>query len=128
MILALTDIFCTLPLSIFVIYINASPPAAIQPWISWSDTHYQFWRVRQIPDLFWRADPRVRVSIEFTRWMFPACAALFWALFGLAEEARRNYAMWVARAGWLVGYRPKPKAGHVTPWSVPSSSFSFRVA
>jgi pheromone a factor receptor len=117
MILALTDTSAHSPSASSS---STSTPPRPQLSSRGSNTHF-----RPIPTSS-GARTSVRVLIEFTRWMFPACAALFWALFGLAEEARRNYVMWAA-AGWLVGYKPKPKAGQVTPWSVPSF-FSFFVS
>jgi len=40
MALAATDIALDLPLSIFLFWSNIHP--GFQPWVSWSDTHYNF--------------------------------------------------------------------------------------
>jgi pheromone a factor receptor len=40
MALAATDIALDLPLSIFLFWSNIRP--GFQPWVSWSDTHYNF--------------------------------------------------------------------------------------
>jgi len=90
MALAMTDLLLTMPLAIFVIWLNATA-TPIQPWRSWNDTHFQYSRVIQYPALIWRRNPRLVASMEFTRWVVPVCALVFFAFFGLAEEATKNY-------------------------------------
>jgi len=67
------------------------PEEPIQPWRSCNDTYFQYSRVIQYPALIWRRNPRLVASMEFTRWVVPICALVFFAFFGLAEEATRNY-------------------------------------
>jgi pheromone a factor receptor len=90
MALAMTDICCTTPLSISVIVLNATS-GPLHPWRGWSDTHFDFSRVGQIPAAFWHADHMVVVSLELSRWLVPACAIVFFMFFGLAHEARGHY-------------------------------------
>jgi len=87
MALAMTDLLLTMPLAIFVMWLNATA-TPMQPWRSWNDTHFQYSRVIQYPGLIWRRNARLVASMEFTRWVVPICALVF---FGLAEEATRNY-------------------------------------
>lgn len=109
MALAACDLTFTIPLSIFIIWVNtvANPVA---PWISWEDTHFGFSRVGQIPAVLWRSNERLVVATEATRWFVPLCGILFFALFGFADEARRNY----TKAFWAVvkpfGFAPAPAA------------------
>ena len=88
--LALIDIMCTAPLAIFSIYIS-NKGVGLAPWISWSDTHYNFSRVSLVPAIIWRSDPSFRMSVELTRWLPVVCALVFFALFGFASEARKFY-------------------------------------
>ncbi|KAJ7034233.1 fungal pheromone STE3G-protein-coupled receptor [Mycena alexandri] len=95
--LALTDLLCTVPLAAFTIYLNATA-TAISPWISFADTHFDYGRVEQIPHLLWAADRNSNIAVELTRWASPFCALAFFAFFGFAAEAQKNY----ARAGTAV--------------------------
>lgn len=90
MALALTDLLLTVPFGIYEIYSNAAD-GNVQPWKGWADTHYNFSRVDSYPAQIWRAQPIVGVSLELNRWIVPACAFIFFAYFGFAEEARKNY-------------------------------------
>lgn len=90
MLLSCLEMALTLPLSIYSIYINTSG-VPISPYKSWSDTHYQFWMVLQIPAFVWQGDQANAIAVEMGRWIYPCAAFLFFALFGFAEEARRHY-------------------------------------
>jgi pheromone a factor receptor len=117
MLLALTEIACTIPFGIFSIYV-AARGGQVQPWISWQETHLNFWHVQLIPSVIWRSDSGLKASIEVTRWLYPVCALLFFALFGFADEARKNYGYVICKVG-LFGWKPKSARlmfMHVTPW------------
>ncbi|KAJ7711550.1 pheromone A receptor-domain-containing protein [Mycena metata] len=127
--LALTDLLCTVPLAAFTIYLNATA-SPISPWISFADTHFDFGRVEQIPHVLWAADRNSSIAVELTRWASPFCALAFFAFFGFAAEARKNY----ARAGaavvtvfWRgmgsVGVR-RPSSGFFAPRSTTASAGS----
>lgn len=90
MALAMTEVSCTTPLSIFVIVLNATT-TPIGPWRSWSDTHFDYSRVEQYPAVLWRSNYLLVVSLELSRWIAPVCALVFFAFFGFAQEARKNY-------------------------------------
>ena len=101
MCLAGVEAICTVPLGSLNLYFNIR--VGIEPWISWEDTHYGFSRVDQVLGIFWRADPITRVSVELTRWFVVICAFVFFAFFGFADEARRNYrAIFRALFGWML--------------------------
>ncbi|PBK68296.1 STE3-like pheromone receptor [Armillaria solidipes] len=106
MILSLADMFCTIPLAIYTMYIGAKG-VPLAPWISWEDTHYDFGRVGRIPALIWRTDRSYDITVELHRWIFVFCAFIFFALFGFASEAKKHYRM----AFWAVakrfGFKPK---------------------
>ena len=107
MALAMTDIVFTTSLATFMMWLNATA-TPIGPWRSWADTHFDFGRVEEFPSLFWRSDHLTVVAMEFSRWVGPLCSLIFFAFFGFADEARKNYrnAFW-----WLAkqcGYHSPP--------------------
>lgn len=108
MALATTEILFTTPLSIFSMTVNALGP--MYPWVSWADTHFNYSRVEQIPAFFWHQSRLVVLGLEFTRWVPILCAFIFFAFFGFADEAKKNY----RKAFWWVagrfGFHPKEKA------------------
>ncbi|KAI0056903.1 STE3-domain-containing protein [Artomyces pyxidatus] len=88
--IAMTEICCTTPLAIVVIILNATD-APMDPWKGWDDAHFDFSRVDQVPAVFWKMNPITHASVELSRWLVPLSAFLFFALFGFAEEARKQY-------------------------------------
>ncbi|KAI0776712.1 pheromone A receptor-domain-containing protein [Trametes elegans] len=84
------EIVCTLPISAYGLYLNATA-APTNPWISWEDTHFQYWVVRQYPAALWRTDLDTVISFEMSRWLAPFCAMVFFGFFGFAQEARSSY-------------------------------------
>lgn len=91
MALAGVDMACTTPLGIVAIVFDATTTKPI-PWVSWANTHYNYSRVVLYPAIIWRSSRPLEVSMELTRWLAPFCAFVFFAFFGFAQEARRNYA------------------------------------
>ncbi|RDB18294.1 Pheromone B alpha 3 receptor [Hypsizygus marmoreus] len=113
MALSMTEIAFTTPLAIFAIVLNATA-SPVGPWRSWEDTHFRFSRVDQIPAVIWRSNHLVALELEFSRWVTPLCALIFFAFFGFADEAKKHYKL----AFWAVvkpfGLRPpseKQKSG-----------------
>lgn len=125
MMLAISEMICTIPISIYSFYIS-SAGVPLQPWISWADTHYGFSYVGQIPAAEWMGDPNYRIAVELTRWLFPASALWFFLLFGFGTEARKNYRIAFLRAARFFGYKPASEAPLMTPQYVIRISF-FRV-
>ncbi|KAJ7628273.1 pheromone B alpha 1 receptor, partial [Mycena polygramma] len=103
MCLASTDLLFTIPLSIWVLWVNVSV-VGLSPWVSWADTHSNFSRVVQVPGLFWRADVYTVASLETTRRATVACALLFFGYFGFADEAIKNYRHYFFTVAKHVGY------------------------
>lgn len=114
MMLALAEMLCTIPIGIYSVYI-ANKGVPIQPWVSWAVTHYEFSYVGQIPAAVWMSDPNFRLSVELTRWLFPASGLLFFLLFGLGTEARKNYRAAFLRVAKLFGYKPASEVPVNTP-------------
>ena len=110
MALAMTDILLDTPLGIYEIYSNvvAGP---LQPWISWDDTHFNFSHVEQFPAVIWRAQSTLNIPLELSRWLVVVCALIFFAFFGFAEEARKQYRAAFWKVAGLFGKKPNPN-GH----------------
>ena len=85
----MTELLFTVPFGIYQIYANLQGGAA--PWQGWANTHYDFSRVDLYPAVLWKSDPAFTIPLQISRWMLPACAFIFFAFFGFAEEARRRY-------------------------------------
>jgi pheromone a factor receptor len=90
MLLAIMDMMCTVPVSIYCVYIG-NRGIGLAPWISWSNVHYNFSNIELFPAIIWRGNPTFQTSVELTRWLYPAAAFIFFALFGFATEAQKNY-------------------------------------
>ncbi|EJD43547.1 STE3-like pheromone receptor [Auricularia subglabra TFB-10046 SS5] len=106
MALASTEILIGLPTSLFFLITNLKS-TGVMPWISWDDTHLDFNRVTFFPAYFFKLNPALRVGFELNRWAFPFIAFTFFAFFGLADEARRNYRAAFNAVGKLFGIAPK---------------------
>lgn len=87
MFVASVDIFCTVPLATWVLVLNA---AYLQPWISWDNVHANFMNIYQFPALIWQNEPGA-FGIELERWLTPFSAWIFFFIFGVHAESRRNY-------------------------------------
>ncbi|KAJ7869827.1 pheromone A receptor-domain-containing protein [Mycena leptocephala] len=81
MVLASTDLLLTIPLTSFILYSNVAV-IGLSPWVSWADMHSNFSRVVEAPGIY---------SVETLQWATVACALLFFAYFGFADEAIKNY-------------------------------------
>jgi pheromone a factor receptor len=105
---------CSVPIGVISVYFSTKG-VPLAPWISWAETHYDFGRVAYIPAFFWRGNKAFEVAVELTRWLFPASAFLFFALFGFASEARKHYSKAFWRAMSLFGMKPRTAPKKVSP-------------
>ena len=128
MALAMADVFLTTPLAIFSICLNASSIHP-NPWISWENTHYDYSHVDQFPAIIWRSKPPVAMMMEFTRWVTPVCAFVFFAFFGFADEARKNYGKffsWLSRLLGIQSWKSRRSIKRTSStWFVTRYYFSF---
>ncbi|KAF7974532.1 hypothetical protein HWV62_13763 [Athelia sp. TMB] len=103
MALAAIDVLCTTPLSAYLsIYLNAV--SGIPAWKGWADTHYQFNTWGQYPTFVWASNYDFALSIELSKWSPFMCAIVFFAFFGFAQEARKNYRLAFDSVARKVGY------------------------
>nr|AAQ96343.1 pheromone receptor Rcb2 B1 [Coprinopsis cinerea] len=100
MALATTEMLLTTPLGCFIIYLNATT-TPVESY-NWVDTHFDYWRVDYYYRILWQMHKMLVVSLELTRWMAPFSALVFFAFFGFAEEARKNYKAFFAPITKLV--------------------------
>ncbi|EED83593.1 hypothetical fungal pheromone GPCR, STE3-type [Postia placenta Mad-698-R] len=109
MLLCCVEMACTVPLGVFSIYIN-NVGVQIAPYVSWANAHYDFSFVEKFPAIIWMSSQPFYISVQMGRWIYPGSCLLFFALFGFAEEARRNYelAFW-AVAKCFGAQRPSQK-------------------
>lgn len=92
----------TVPMGVYALVLNVK--AGISPWKGWADTHFHFSKVGQIPFILWSLNPDLVKALELSRWDVVACAFIFFAFFGFADEARKNYRAMVATVAKRVGY------------------------
>ena len=109
LLLACIDMVFNVPLTVLNMWIN-NDGVRMDQWVSWSNAHYQFSHVQQVPAFIWRSDLPFHVSAELGRWIFPCCGLIFFMLFGFAEEARRHYRTWFWAVAHRFGYlKPEPR-------------------
>jgi len=89
MALAAIEILCTIPISTYVIVLNAKK--GILPWMSWEHVHSNYSRVMQVPAFVWKENRDIYNGLEMFRWLLVACSLIFFAFFGFADEARQHY-------------------------------------
>ena len=89
MAISATDMLATIPLGTYFIVTNAK--LGVVPWKGWAYTHSHFSEVKQIAGFDWRNDPLAAINLEMFRWLFVACAFIFFALFGFTGEACEHY-------------------------------------
>lgn len=114
MALATAEIIFGLPASIFFMVVGIKNNG-VHKWISWADTHADFGRIDKYNKYLLEhglenAGNVVTVSYQMSRWAFPFIGLLFFAFFGFAAEARKNYSIafwWVAK--WFGVQKPEPK-------------------
>lgn len=124
MLLSGIEVICTVPLGIYALCLNASH---LKPWLGWEDTHLEFSKVLQYPGAIWRGISPVDSSLELTRWFPVVCAIVFFALFGFAEEARKNYRSAAQSVGKHVGVSSSFSSGAFTSTGSKSSSSSSQI-
>lgn len=65
--------------------------AITQPYGSWSSVHAGFSQVPQYPAQVMEAEGNSKMNLIASRLVCPVSAYIFFAMFGLGEEARRGY-------------------------------------
>ncbi|CAL1697584.1 unnamed protein product [Somion occarium] len=115
MLLSCLEMALTIPISSYSIYVNTAG-LTLSPWISWADTHFNFSHVEMIPAVIWRSSHSYLISVEMSRWLYPCCAFIFFALFGFADEARRNYKLAFWAVAKCLGFRRPSRKSDQGPY------------
>ncbi|KAJ7759923.1 pheromone A receptor-domain-containing protein [Mycena metata] len=125
--LATIELVFNTPISAYGLYLTITHDQ-IRPWISWANTHYDFSTVDVFPALLWRSSQATVVTIELSRWAVVFCAFVFFAFFGFAAEARKNYRLAFWAVGKRLGFTPPANNAFPSirlPWrsSKPTTAF-----
>jgi len=107
--LAATELCLGIPWGTYAsLYLNihafGSTESLINPWISWKSVHANFSYVGQFPAIEWKLRPIGIITLELSRWSSVICAFIFFAFFGFAQEARKNYRLALHSVAKRVGY------------------------
>ena len=127
MLLSLFNMTLTVLLSVFSIYL-ISHGIKLAPWISWENIHYNFSRVGFVPSIICRSIPAFNTSVQLTRWLFPVSAFLFFALFGFASEAQKQYRTLFRRCHKALERKSTTSKPSKIPYLPRSVLFSFLFA
>ncbi|RDB18297.1 Pheromone B alpha 3 receptor [Hypsizygus marmoreus] len=90
MCLATVELLVNTPISAYGLYLNIST-SPIYPWKSWADIHFDWFTIDTFPGILWRSNTIQVVTLELSRWTVVFCAFTFFAFFGFADEARKQY-------------------------------------
>jgi hypothetical protein len=102
MVISAVEILGTIPLG--TLYIVKNAKLGVHPWRGFAHTHEHYSRVYQIPASIWKNIPNSVFGLEMYRWSLVLCAFIFFALFGLADEARRHYRCVYASIASRIGH------------------------
>jgi pheromone a factor receptor len=103
------EVLGTVPLGTYIIVHNVK--LGVGPWKGWAQMHSDYSRVIQVAGFIWKNDPDISTIIELYRWSLVACAFLFFALFGFADEARLHYRRVYTSFASRIGFSTLPLHG-----------------
>jgi pheromone a factor receptor len=96
------EVLGTIPLGTY--FIVAYVKDGVNPWKGWAYTHSDYSEVEQVAGFIWENEPSFAQRIAIYRWSLVACAFIFFALFGFADEARMNYRRVYTSLASRIGY------------------------
>ena len=99
--LASVEVIATVPLSLWILVEQVTSP--IYKWRGLGDLHQGFSRVDQWPAFVWRSSQSSINALEFTLWITVLMPMIFFAFFGVADEARNHYKMAISSVVKRVG-------------------------
>lgn len=102
MALASVDFCFTIPLTIWALVDDAL--LGIRPWVSWASIHSGYTQIIEVPRTTLDQSPVAIQGLELYRWSSVLCAFIFFAFFGFAEEARKNYRLLASTIAKSLGY------------------------
>nr|AAF01420.1 Rcb3.42 [Coprinopsis cinerea] len=104
--LATLELLFNLPITTTGLYLSITS-RPIYPWTNWADIHYNFNVIDTYPRILWAHKTADAIILELGRWSIVFCALLFFAFFGFAEEARKNYRKAILALAKRLGYNPR---------------------
>lgn len=87
--LSLTEMFFTIPFSIYFLVNNLRNPQ--YPWVSWEDTHQNLSYVQYWPMILIETFPQVVMGLNINLWVTPLGGLSFFLWFGMPSEAGVEY-------------------------------------
>ena len=102
MAISTAEIFGTIPLG--TLYIVRDAKMGVDHWRGWGYTHDNYSAVYQFPSSVWKNNSNSVFDLEMYRWSLVLCAFIFFALFGFADEARKNYRRVYTSIASRIGY------------------------
>ena len=117
MALGATDVISSVPINIFSMI--STVRQGLAPWTSWEDIHVNVSRVLEYPAEVWHYHYS---QTDMSRWMCVACAFVFFAYFGFADEATKRYRSAIRSIGKIVGVSTE---GFGSSFSVSSPGYAI---
>lgn len=102
MALSSIEILGTIPIGTYFIVDNARH--GVGPWRSWAFMHNHYSEVFQVPASIWKNNTEFATALEMYRWLLVACAFIFFAFFGFADEAFQHYRLVYTSLASRIGY------------------------
>jgi pheromone A receptor len=102
MAISTTEILGTIPLG--TLYIVRDAKEGVDHWRGWKYTHDNYSAVYQFPSSVWKNNSNSVFDLEMYRWSLVLCSFIFFALFGFADEARKNYRRVYVSIASRIGY------------------------
>jgi pheromone a factor receptor len=100
MALASIEILGTIPIGTYILVSNSG---GVTPY-RWASVHSHYSEVYQIPSVVWKNNSTWTTGLEMFRWLLVACAFIFFAFFGFADDARQHYRLVYTSLARRLGY------------------------
>ncbi|KAG8724956.1 a-factor receptor [Ceratobasidium sp. 395] len=115
------EMLLTVPLNIYIIYLNLTTPQI--PWVSWAFTHQHFSVVNKYTMDEIKMVPLAYRVLMINQWLLPTGGPLFFLWFGLGGEAIHEYKRVFYTLVSPFGIKPREKSK-----AVPQASWTDRIA
>lgn len=90
MVICVIEIFFMVPLCTFTVIINATD-GPFDKYVGFAGLRSDLNRVGQYPAFLWTHHRVTRHTVEINQWILIGSSLLYFAIFGLTEEARKHY-------------------------------------
>lgn len=100
---ACADVFFTVPLGVFVVWLNATKGSPITPWPGWAAVHWGFNRVDTLTleELISKWD---LLALYWNQWINVFCSILYLINFGSTDDMRTFYVQCFFYIAKIFGY------------------------